>query len=115
MLFDIAPPLSCTTNHPPFGLFFKAGIYITVPIGYPFPAATVYQDFTFAPDAVIPYPLSVGFLSHVEAVYADVFNVFTIGVIPSTFLAKAELLAAASATDVEPYLSALLLEVTSVI
>ena len=54
LLLDIAPPLSCTTNHPPFGLFFRDGTYITVPTGYAFPAATVYQDDAFAPLAVIP-------------------------------------------------------------
>ena len=86
LLSDIAPPLSCTTNHPPFGLFFNAGIYIIVPNGYPFPAATVYQAVAFAPDAVIPFDFPQHF---VQAQYAEAFNVLTTGFFPSTFLANA--------------------------
>ena len=85
LLFDIAPPLSCTTNHPPFGLLLNAGIYIIVPIGYPFPAATVYQAVAFAPDDVIPFVFPQHFT---HAQYADVFNVFTVCVFPSTFAAN---------------------------
>ena len=85
MLFDIAPPLSCTTNHPPFGLSAKAGIYITVPILYPFPAATVYHADAFAPEAVIPFVLPQHFA---QEQYAEVLSVLTVGVIPCTFFAS---------------------------
>ena len=59
-----------------------------VPIGYPLPAATVYQAVAFAPDAVFPYPGELGSLPHSDAVYADAFIVFTIGSIPFTLLAR---------------------------
>ena len=62
-------------------------MYITVPIGTPFPAATVYHDVAIAPLAVLPYPGLFGLLPQVEAVYADAFKVTTVGVLPSTLAA----------------------------
>ena len=85
LLFEIAPPLSCTINHPPFGLSFKAGIYIIVPILYPFPAATVYHSVAFAPDAVIPFVFPQHF-AHEQ--YADVLNDFIVGVTSAAFFAR---------------------------
>ena len=63
----------------------KYGIYIIVPIGYPFPAANVYHEVALAPDDVIP----VDFPQHLlHEQYADVLNVFTTGVFPATFFAS---------------------------
>ena len=112
LLFFIAPPLSCTTNHPPFGLFAKYGIYITVPTGYAEPAATVYQADALAPDDVIPYPGDDGDFPHVDAVYADVFSVLTCGSIPSTTFAK--FFAFCAVTPLTLYVFELLVDTSSV-
>ena len=82
---EIAPPLSWTTNQPPFGLSLKYGIYITVPIGYTEPAANVYHSDAGAPDAVIPFVLPQQLI---HGQYAEVLNVATLGVIPSTLFAN---------------------------
>ena len=86
----------------------KYGIYIIVPIGYPFPAAKVYHDDAFAPDDVVP----VVFPQHLlHEQYADVLKFLTCGVFPSTFFAKVldEVVAGFSVT----FLSLLLLDVVT--
>ena len=66
----------------------------------------MYQTEAIAPLAVLSnfFPLPPSF-----AVYADVFNVFLIGVIPSTFFARELELAALLAIFVDPFFSFFLL------
>ena len=62
------------------------------------------RELNIIMEKVLPKELSAELFPHVEAVYADVFKVFTIGFIPSTFLAIDDVFAAFDATSVEPVL-----------
>ena len=63
----------------------NAGIYITVPIGYPEPAATVCHSDACLPELVIP----VDFPQHAaHEQYAEALTVTTLGDFPSTALSK---------------------------
>ena len=48
----------------------------------------MHHELALAPDDVTPYPEDPALLPQVDAVYADMFIVFTTGVFPSTFAAN---------------------------